>query len=109
MKVFLKEPGKKPVWTDVENVLESLQEAVDGYIETVTLMNHIVLICDESGKLCGKEPNIRTHWGETVCGTVIVCGAEEDRFTDLRAEYKEPVRKLLERMAVGRNTRGKHH
>lgn len=37
MKAIIKEPGKKPRITEIENKLSALQEAVGGYIETVTL------------------------------------------------------------------------
>lgn len=37
MKAIIKEPGKKPRITEIENNLTALQEAVGGHIETVTL------------------------------------------------------------------------
>ena len=49
MIVLKKEPGKDPVLTAVENTLSALQEAVDGYIETVTMADDFVVICNEEG------------------------------------------------------------
>ena len=36
MKVIIKEPGQRPRETEIENSLSALQQAVGGYIETVT-------------------------------------------------------------------------
>lgn len=45
---------------EVKNELKALQEAVGGYIETLTLAEGVVLICNEEGKLLNMEPN--THF-----------------------------------------------
>ena len=53
MKV-LKLEGKSISETDVANTLEALQTAVDGYIESVTLIpDKAVMIVNEEGRLRG--------------------------------------------------------
>ena len=81
MNVLRKDPGKKPEWVDIENTLESLQEAVDGYIEAVTFSRYIV-ICDEEGRLKGKEANCNIN-GEDFVGSILIVGDDGDDFTDL--------------------------
>lgn len=44
----------------IKNELKALQETVGGYIETLTLAEGVVLICNEEGKLLKLEPN--THF-----------------------------------------------
>ena len=61
MKIVIKEPGKNPRITEIENKLSALQEAVGGYIETVTLAEDCCIICNEEGRLQGLpyNPDIR--------------------------------------------------
>lgn len=82
MRVLIKEPGGKWEVADVENTLDALQEAVGGYIETLTISTEpepLVLIVDEEGRIKGKEPNL-TIEGEEIVGTVVLCGIDGDEF-----------------------------
>lgn len=51
IKVIIKRPGVKPYATNISDSLENLQRTVDGYIETVTLAENLVLICNEEGRI----------------------------------------------------------
>lgn len=73
MKVIIKEVGKSPRIEDIENTLEALQTLVNGYIETVTLHNGVVLICNEEGKMQGLPPNFGIG-GDTIVGTAVFVG-----------------------------------
>lgn len=89
MKVIVKEPGKVPVIKDIPNTLQALQEAVGGYIEVVTIMSDMAVICDEEGRLKGKEPNCSICNIEFV-GTVLLVGVDggED-FVDVPATLED--------------------
>ena len=83
MKVIVKEVGKLPRIEDIENTLQSLQTLVGGYIETVTLHDNVVLICNEEGKIAGLPPNFGIG-GDTIVGTaVFVAHDGKGEFTDL--------------------------
>jgi len=105
MKVIIKRPcdqfGEEAT---IPNTLKALQEAVGGYIETVTLENGVVLICNEEGKLRDMPYNFtlrippRAMMFEVInelfgqCkffGTVIACGAEGDEFADIPIDFNE--------------------
>ena len=97
MKVIIKRPcdqfGEEAT---IPNTLEALQEAVGGYIETVTLDNGVVLICNEEGKLRDMPYNFthRQMFGAIplqypIFGTVIACGAEGDEFADIPIDFNE--------------------
>jgi len=79
MRVLIKEPGKPWETAEIENTLEALQSAVGGYIETYTIdpERGLVLICDEEGRLNGKQYNIRVDDVDFV-GTLLLCGFDED-------------------------------
>ena len=102
MKVTIKRPcdqfGEEAT---IPNTLKALQEAVGGYIETVTLDNGVVLICNEEGKLrdmpynftLGRmvaiNPSDEIMMRNPIFGTVIACGAEGDQLADIPIDFNE--------------------
>ena len=82
MKVIIKEPGQRARVTEIENSLSSLQEAVRGYIETVTLAEDCCVICNEEGRLQGLPYNL-TFCGVSFVGTILFVGIAGDEFADL--------------------------
>ena len=84
MRVVYKMPGAKAAIKEIPNELRYLQQLVGGYIETVRLSEHLVLICNEEGKLGGLEPNIYVQSiSDIVCGPVIFVGVKGDQFVSL--------------------------
>lgn len=105
IKCIIKRPDEQfghVAW--ISDSLKNLQNTVGGYIETVTLDNGVVLICNEEGKLRDMPYNFtlrippRATMFEVInelfgqCkffGTVIVCGAEEDQLADVPIDFNE--------------------
>lgn len=96
MKVIIKEPGQRPRVTEIENSLSTLQQAVGGYIETVTLAEDCCIICNEEGRLQGLPYNL-TFCGISFVGTILFVGVLGDEFADLSKEYAEILLGQLER------------
>lgn len=102
IKVVLCEPEKKARVTTVKNDLESLQKMVGGYIEAVyPYEDPVAIICDEEGKINGKELNraLRNEQGEIydiIAGTFLVVGLGEEDFASLSGEYQEKYCRLFE-------------
>lgn len=96
MKVIIKEAGKKPRITEIENSLSALQEAVGGYIETVTFAEDCCIICNEEERLQGLPYNL-TFCGVSFVGTILFVGVAGDEFTDLSKECAEILVGQLER------------
>lgn len=88
IKAITKRPGMRPVSTWITPTLENLQKLVDGYIETVTLASDLVIICDEEGRLKGKEYNC-TVSGVSFVGDIILVGRKGEEFADLPLDYQE--------------------
>ena len=97
MKVIIKKPcdqfGEEAT---IPNTLKALQEAVGGYIETVTLDNGVALICNEEARLRDMPYNftVRRMRGvvtiqNAIFGTVIACGADGDEFADIPIDFNE--------------------
>ena len=69
--VVIKEPGKAPVIEPMfDNSLESFQKAVGGYIETVTISDDLVIICNEEGRLMDLPKNVEVA-GIGFVGTIV--------------------------------------
>lgn len=85
--VVIKEPGKEPrIEPLFDNTLKAFQTAVDGYIETVSILEDLVIICNEEGRLKGLEPNV-TILSVDFVGTVIaVGGLRNGEFRSLKGE-----------------------
>lgn len=82
IKVIVKRPDEKIghiTW--MSNNLENFQKAVGGYIETVAF-GEMIIICDEEGRIKGKEPNCRIGRVDFV-GTIIAVGSDGEEFADV--------------------------
>lgn len=95
MKVIIKEPGQRPRETEIENSLSALQEAVGGYVETVTLAEDCCIICNEEGRLQGLPYNL-TFCGVSFVGTILFVGVAGDEFADLSGQQVEILLKQME-------------
>lgn len=102
MKVIAVEPGKKPYMIEIPNGLESLQREVGGYIEAVyPYEDSVALVCDEEGKIKGKELNraIRDEEGyiaDIIAGRFLVVGLGEEDFTSVPEELQAKYMELFE-------------
>ena len=72
--------------TQVKNTLEALQQAVGGPIETVTIADDAVIICNEEGRLMSLPYNCN-FFGVDFVGPVLVVGVNEDEVCDLSDGY----------------------
>lgn len=75
---------------DIENKLEAFQEAVDGYIETVTLVpDEVVMIVNEEGLLLGLgiNPLATALYGSAIVGVAVVVGIDGEEFCDVPERY----------------------
>ncbi|EHJ7843762.1 MAG: DUF3846 domain-containing protein [[Clostridium] innocuum] len=85
IRILLIRPKEHPIVQEIENSLESLQNIVGGYIETVTL-DEAVMIVNEEGKLLGLEGN-RSYGADILVGNIVIAGVNEDgEFIPLNGE-----------------------
>lgn len=82
ISVLIKKPGKDAYRKEIDNTLKSLQREVGGYIEAETIADGLALICDEEGKLKGKDANF-LFCGDCFVGTVILAGTDGEDFATL--------------------------
>ena len=97
IKCIVKRPDEQfghVTW--VSDSLKNLQKTVGGYIETVTLDNGVVLICNEEGRIRNMPYNftLRRMRGvvtiqNAIFGTVIACGADGEEFANIPIDFNE--------------------
>lgn len=79
---------------DIDNTHEALQEAVDGYIEVLTLVpNQAVMIVNEEGRLRRLYPNILASAiaGTQIVGNALIVGVDGEEFTDIPLEVARHI------------------
>lgn len=97
MKILLVEPGKEPVLSEIDGILQSMQEVVGGTIQAIyPFEESVALICNDEGKLLGLPLNraLRDEAGQIydiVAGTFFLCRAPQgnDSFKGLTEEECE--------------------
>ena len=82
MKVVVKKPGKPAAVKVIDGTLEEMQAIVGGHIETVTVVDKIVCVCNEEGILRDLPYNffLPPHF---ICGTAFFCGIDGDDMVGL--------------------------
>lgn len=85
IKVVYIEPGRDPEFRTVNNTLEAMQILVKGYIETLTVSNDMVIVCNEEGHLRNMPFN-REMFGISLYGPIVLVGTEGEDFTDVPVE-----------------------
>mgnify|MGYP002626235783 CR=1 FL=1 len=76
--------------TNISCSLKNLQKTVEGYIETLTIGERIVIICNEEGKILKLQPNFYVgggFWSDLIRGTAIIIGQDGDDFCDLPIDF----------------------
>jgi hypothetical protein len=100
IKAIIKRPDERYGHsTYISKSLANLQRTVEGPIQTVSLGLSNVIICNEEGKLRGLPENFkiyRPYFHDTIVGTVIVVGVEEEDFTDVSVSFDDRKRYLRE-------------
>jgi formylmethanofuran dehydrogenase subunit B len=79
---------------EIENTLEALQKAVDGYIETLTLIGgYAVMIVNEEGLLRGMPSNLTASAvaARKIVGPVLVVGVDGEEFTDIPKDVEHRI------------------
>lgn len=57
MKILAIDKYEEPVVKEIENNLKDIQRYVLGHIETITLSETAMLVCNDAGKLANLTPN----------------------------------------------------
>ena len=78
------EPDKAPRMETIYNELHALQRLVDGYIEVCPIVEDMVMIVNDEGKLRGLPKNVWMEViGDYIVGTAVFVGVDGDEFDDV--------------------------
>lgn len=103
MKILAIARYAEPVVQEISNSLEDMQKYVMGYIETVTLSETAMLVCNEEGKLAGFTPNRILKIGssqDVIHGDFFICGWSGDEFCDISDEDVEKYTKIFSKPEI---------
>ena len=94
IKVIIKRPDEKTGhMTWISNTLKNLQSHVDGHIEVVKIgTSGLLMLCNEDGKNLCLEKNFMmgfVPFQDMIVGTVVLCGAGGEDFTDVPIDMKQ--------------------
>ena len=98
ISVIIKQPGRVPYKTAISPTLKNLQQTVGGYIETVTIAEDAVIICNEEGRLLGMPHNCNVM-GVDFVGPIVFAGVSGEEFVDFPLtfqDFKKMFRNLWE-------------
>lgn len=87
ISVIIKQPGRVPYKTAISPTLKNLQTTVGGYIETVTIAEDAVIICNEEGRIIGLPHNCKVC-GVDFVGTIMFAGVSGDDFADFPLSFQ---------------------
>jgi hypothetical protein len=88
IKVLMKRPGEKAFEIKINNSLAVLQDSVGGFVESFTVAEDMVVLCDEDGRIKGKPYNCCVM-GVDFVGTIIIAGVDGEEFGDVPIDLKE--------------------
>lgn len=82
IKILIIEPGNKPYVSEISGDLISMQNIDGGYIETLSVSDTAVLVCNEEGKLNNLPPNC---WfgNDIIVGTFFIVGDDNPEFCSI--------------------------
>ncbi len=86
IRVLYVEPLKEPVEAFIPDTLDAKQHAVGGLIEFAYIADDAAIVCDEEGKLKGKEGNRYLDTGDVIAGPFLIVGLTEDSCRSLTRE-----------------------
>lgn len=79
LKVLRKRVGEPWELIEINDTLLDLKREIGGYIETVTLAEGVVILCDEEGRLKDRPDNCEVG-GVMFVGTIMICGTSGEEF-----------------------------
>lgn len=94
MKIVVKKAGHESEVKEINGELHEMQEIVGGYIECVQILDDILCVCNEEGKLKGLTPNFVFN-SDIIVGDVFFCSAGEEDFESLNDDQIEFLISIL--------------
>jgi hypothetical protein len=93
MKILYKVPGEPLRSMVVPNELGVMQQLVDGYIESITLPDNLIVICNEEGKIRDMAKNFHVAaLDDYIYGPALFMGADGEEFCSIKPEHEKLIR-----------------
>jgi hypothetical protein len=99
ISVVIAKAGEQPELTEIDNTLEALQSAVDGWIQVINLSDRVLAVINEEGKLRGLQSNFYIP-NDIVVGTAVFVGSDGEEFGSLTEGEQSEVIGFLQRNKI---------
>ena len=97
LKVIICPAEREPYVTNVSDTLKALQKAVGGYIEAVTVLEGVAVLCNKEERLM-ELPENRSLPFSGFCGDCLICGVDGEEFASLsEPECGKPLKLCKDR------------
>ena len=97
MRVLFKDVGNPVRSMVIPNELGVMQQLVDGYIEIITLLDDLVIICNDEGRINGMKKNFRIDaLNDFVFGPALFVGADGEEFCSIKEEHEKLIKDFFE-------------
>lgn len=105
MNVICVQVGQDPYLKEIDNTLSAMQNLVGGFIETVTLKQGLVIVCNEEGKILNLPVNKilkADGYREVIVGDFFIAGVgtDEDGEPDLSSIPEQFIDKIIENFSL---------
>lgn len=94
LRIVIKKAGQNPEVKEIQGTLENLKEIVGGYIECIRIVDNILCVCNEDGKLMRLPPNFAFN-GDIIVGDVFFCAGGEEEFESLNDDQIEFLKVVM--------------
>ena len=94
MKIVVKKVGQNPETKEIKGELNEMQEIVSGYIQAFKILDDVLCVYDDDGKLKNKTPNFIFN-RDVIVGDVFFVAAGEEDFESLNDEQIDLIMTLL--------------
>lgn len=93
MKILYKVPDEPLRSMVIPNDLGVMQQLVDGYIESITLPDNLIVICNEEGKIRDMAKNFHVAaLDDYIYGPALFMGADGEEFCSIKPEHEKLIR-----------------
>lgn len=100
IKVLVVKPFLPVETVEIENTLKGWQDIVEGYVESVTLKDGIVVMCNEEGRLNGLDCCCID--GIDFVGNVFIAHFDEENLGEIRGLTDKEIVSLKYGMRIRR-------
>jgi len=101
MQIIRKRPGQPAEFGTMSESMEGIQEEVGGYFRPVTLVDGLVLLCNEDAPVLGMDENFPIQLHGMLYGPVVFVREAKGNYTSVSEEDMKKLCDFIGFMEMG--------